>query len=118
MLDKASPLLNFYPEKWEIDANGKKQDWKFILKLPFINLEQLFAVLGKVWEDATKWTAVEKQRNKVGTVYIMVQKDNPRFKDLKELATSDDPRMRSVSSGTESSFLASLTRKAGKEGRA
>ena len=96
MLEKTSPLINFYPDQWEIDANGKKQEWKHILKLPFINLQQLFGVLTRIWDDTSRWTAEEKKRNEVGTIYLMVHKDSPRYRDLFSL--NSDPRLRTVSS--------------------
>lgn len=95
MLDRSSPLLNFYPEQWEVDPNGKQQEWKWILKLPFVNLKQLFSALNPVWEKAENWTAEEKERNKVGSMYLMSHKDNQRFNNL--LRLNRDPRLRKVS---------------------
>lgn len=94
MLDPKSLLLNFYPTEWEVDKNGKAQEWKWILKLPFIDLDQLFMVLDPIWNDASNWTSAELERNKVGTMFLLTHKDNPRYKDLLSLYT--DPRMQGV----------------------
>ncbi|UJR23506.1 hypothetical protein I4U23_026504 [Adineta vaga] len=41
MVDRNSPLFDFYPEFFELDQNEKKQDWEAIVLLPFINEELL-----------------------------------------------------------------------------
>jgi 5'-3' exoribonuclease 1 len=48
MYDANSPILDFYPEKFEEDLNGKKQDWEAIVKIPFIDEKRLLnAMAGK-----------------------------------------------------------------------
>lgn len=37
MLDAGSPILDFYPEKFEVDGEGKRADWEGIVKVPFID---------------------------------------------------------------------------------
>lgn len=45
MYDPNSPILDFYPEEFEQDLNGKKQDWEAIVKIPFIDSNRLLHAL-------------------------------------------------------------------------
>jgi 5'-3' exoribonuclease 1 len=41
MVDPNSPILDFYPHNFELDLNGKKQDWEAIVVIPFIDQHRL-----------------------------------------------------------------------------
>ncbi|QRV74976.1 5'-3' exoribonuclease [Ceratobasidium sp. AG-Ba] len=41
MFSEHSPILDFYPETFELDMNGKKQEWEAIVKIPFIEQNRL-----------------------------------------------------------------------------
>jgi 5'-3' exoribonuclease 1 len=41
MSDPYSPIIDFYPQDFEMDMNGKKQDWEAIVKIPFIDQDRL-----------------------------------------------------------------------------
>ncbi|KAG6877497.1 hypothetical protein C0993_006599 [Termitomyces sp. T159_Od127] len=45
MYDSNSPILDFYPEDFEQDLNGKKQDWEAIVKIPFIDSNRLLSAM-------------------------------------------------------------------------
>jgi 5'-3' exoribonuclease 1 len=45
MTDKESPIFEFYPEKFEQDLNGKKQDWEAVVLIPFIDEGKLLKVM-------------------------------------------------------------------------
>ncbi|KAL7942276.1 exoribonuclease [Trichoderma barbatum] len=48
MLEKDSEIIDFYPEDFEVDLNGKKMAWQGVALLPFIDMPRLLkAVKGK-----------------------------------------------------------------------
>ncbi|KAG6827914.1 hypothetical protein H0H92_009983 [Tricholoma furcatifolium] len=64
MYDPNSPILDFYPLEFELDLNGKKQDWEAIVKIPFIDEERLLKAMAS---REHRLTPEEKQRNSFGT---------------------------------------------------
>lgn len=63
MYDPNSPILDFYPEKFEEDLNGKKQDWEAIVKIPFIDEKRLLKAMAA---REHRLTPEEKSRNQMG----------------------------------------------------
>lgn len=45
MYDPSSTILDFYPQEFEQDLNGKKQDWEAIVKIPFIDEGRLLKAM-------------------------------------------------------------------------
>lgn len=41
MYSEHSLIKDFYPETFELDMNGKKQEWEAIVKIPFIDEDRL-----------------------------------------------------------------------------
>ena len=41
MFSEHSPIKDFYPDTFELDMNGKKQEWEAIVKIPFIDEKRL-----------------------------------------------------------------------------
>ena len=37
MIEKSSPILNYYPLEFRTDLNGKKNDWEAVVLIPFID---------------------------------------------------------------------------------
>jgi 5'-3' exoribonuclease 1 len=52
MTDPNSPIIEFYPADFDLDLNGKKQDWEAIVVIPFIDETRLL--------DAMKRTNLRK----------------------------------------------------------
>ena len=46
MYDPNSPILDFYPEEFEQDLNGKKQEWEAVVMIPFIEEKRLLQAMG------------------------------------------------------------------------
>ena len=83
MYDPNSPILDFYPLEFELDLNGKKQDWEAIVKIPFIDQARLLKAMAGVLNFIFFWflygflssflarehrlTPEERQRNSWGT---------------------------------------------------
>ncbi|CAH1758465.1 10567_t:CDS:10 [Entrophospora sp. SA101] len=67
MTDPNSPIIDFYPNEFELDLNGKKQEWEAVVKIPFIDQKRLVEAL-----DAREHllTDEERKRNTFGDSYI------------------------------------------------
>jgi 5'-3' exoribonuclease 1 len=65
MKEKNSPILNFYPEEYKIDLNGKKNLWEGIVLLPFIDQEKLSKSVNK-YGERNNFNQIEKLRNCFG----------------------------------------------------
>ncbi|KAI9217115.1 XRN 5'-3' exonuclease N-terminus-domain-containing protein, partial [Blastocladiella britannica] len=67
MTDQDSPILDFYPTEFELDFNGKKNDWEAVIKVPFIDQKRLVAAI------ATRehlFSDEERVRNSFGDAYL------------------------------------------------
>ena len=63
MTNPNSPIHDFYPRNFELDMNGKKQDWEAVVKIPFIDEKRLLSAM------ATKEHLLsdeERKRNEFG----------------------------------------------------
>lgn len=45
MYEVDSPILDFYPETFEQDMNGKKQEWEAVVKIPFLDEKRLLQAM-------------------------------------------------------------------------
>ncbi|KAF4555092.1 5'-3' exoribonuclease 1-like protein [Elsinoe fawcettii] len=73
MTNKDSPIIDFYPRDFNLDMNGKKQDWEAVVQIPFIDEKRLLAAMGP--KDALL-SPDQKARNDFGvTLKFAYQKD-------------------------------------------
>ena len=62
MLDPNSPVYDAFPAGFELDQNGKRNEWEAIALLPFIDERRLLAAVGAI-DESTELTATERARN-------------------------------------------------------
>jgi 5'-3' exoribonuclease 1 len=48
MTDSSSSIIEFYPHDFELDLNGKKQDWEAIVLIPFIDEQRLLDAMKSI----------------------------------------------------------------------
>ena len=63
MTDKDSPIIDFYPRNFDLDMNGKKQDWEAVVKIPFIQEDRLLGAMGS---KESLLSDEERARNEFG----------------------------------------------------
>ncbi|XP_061443976.1 5'-3' exoribonuclease 2 isoform X2 [Rhineura floridana] len=71
MTDPESSIIDFYPEDFAIDLNGKKFAWQGVALLPFVDERRLRAALAEVYSDLTP---EENRRNSLGGDVLFVGK--------------------------------------------
>ena len=87
MKDPDSEIIEFYPEEFEIDMNGKKMSWQGIPLLPFIDEKRLLdAVQGK-YEELTEY---EKERNTNKQAELFISNENKNYKKFTEAFYKDE----------------------------
>ena len=78
MLDGDSEIIDFYPEEFEIDLNGKKMAWQGVALLPFIDMSRLLAaVQGKY----PLLSPQESARNSLGRDVLILSDSNDGIYD-------------------------------------
>jgi len=84
MIDDDSPIVDFYPEEFAIDMNGKKMAWQGVALLPFIDPTRLLDAMGLKYPMLSD---DENHRNKMGADTIFVSQDHPLYDYLEGLYT-------------------------------
>lgn len=92
---KDSILSEYYPLDFQLDSNGKKQEWKAVVLLKHIDLDILLRVLQPRWADRSRWSLEERQRNEHGIGKLCVYRSHPLFRRL--MPIHRDPRRTEVS---------------------
>lgn len=65
--DENSPILHFYPGKFEIDIDGVKVPWGGVALIPFI--DPMLLLRSMEYADTTSLSPAERKRNSVGEAY-------------------------------------------------
>jgi 5'-3' exonuclease len=85
MIEPSSPLAPYYPKDFASDPNGKRQPWEAVVKIPFIDGDQLLEVVNKILEadeksvDGELMTSAERRRNLKGTCHTFVPERDPEM---------------------------------------
>lgn len=95
MSNPDSPIIDFYPEDFKIDLNGKKFAWQGVALLPFVDEKRLFKALVPYYEQLT---SEEVKRNKRGDNYLYITNSSPHFKKVKRVSEkTDDNECKAIS---------------------
>ncbi|KAH8677703.1 XRN 5'-3' exonuclease N-terminus-domain-containing protein [Xylariales sp. PMI_506] len=78
MTNPDSDIIDFYPEDFEVDLNGKKMAWQGIALLPFIDMPRLLAA---AHEKYPLLSAADAARNEPGTEVLLLSEANQEFYD-------------------------------------
>ena len=68
MSDDQSPLVQYYPTDFTVDANGKAHAWECVVNIPFIEEDVLVKTINKI-DHTTELNEAEKQRNLRGQAH-------------------------------------------------
>ena len=69
MTDPDSPIIDFYPQSFVVDMNGKRWPWEAVTLLPFIDSQRLVEVTSRI--DQSQLTQEELERNATGTAVVI-----------------------------------------------
>ncbi|MEE6474731.1 hypothetical protein FKM82_010476 [Ascaphus truei] len=86
MSDPDSSIIDFYPDDFALDLNGKKFAWQGVALLPFVDERRLRAALEEVYPDLTP---DEARRNSLGGDHLFVGKHHPLTDFIHELYKTD-----------------------------
>jgi 5'-3' exoribonuclease 2 len=78
MLQEDSEIIDFYPEDFEVDLNGKKMAWQGVALLPFIDMPRL---LGAVEKKYPLLSPEDQARNTMGKDMLLLSDAHPNFYD-------------------------------------
>ncbi|KAI0202509.1 exoribonuclease Dhp1 [Astrocystis sublimbata] len=78
MTETESPIIDFYPEDFVVDLNGKKMAWQGVALLPFIDMPRLLAA---VEEKYPLLTPDDAARNEPGRECLLLSDENQELYD-------------------------------------
>lgn len=82
MTNDDSPIIDFYPEKFDIDMNGKRMAWQGVALLPFIDEKRLLDAMTPRYPHLSEG---ELRRNLWGNDVIFAFEENPLYPSLEAL---------------------------------
>ncbi|XP_072361835.1 5'-3' exoribonuclease 2 [Scyliorhinus torazame] len=86
MVNPDSSIIDFYPDDFALDLNGKKFAWQGVALLPFVDERRLRAALEAVYPDLIH---DEIRRNSLGSDVLFVGKCHKLFDFIVELQNGD-----------------------------
>jgi len=76
-------LKEFYPEKFSLDFNGKRNPWEALVILPFVKSEVVVEAERKIYNslltDKSKLSDSERERNERGNNHIYSYDENSKY---------------------------------------
>jgi 5'-3' exoribonuclease 2 len=78
MTNQDSEIIDFYPEDFEVDLNGKKMAWQGVALLPFIEMPRLLSAVEKKYPLLS---AEDTARNSVGKDVLLLSDAHPELYD-------------------------------------
>lgn len=69
MLNEESEIIDFYPEEFDLDLNGKKFAWQGVALLPFIDMKRLLAAIEKRYPLLSP---ADQIRNGMGKIVMLL----------------------------------------------
>jgi len=79
MSDEDSEIIDFYPEDFPIDLNGKKFAWQGVSLLPFIDEKRLLDAMAKKYPLLS---AEEHARNEMGKEVLIISDRHPLYEEI------------------------------------
>ena len=90
MSEPDSEIVDFYPEEFPIDMNGKKMSWQGIALLPFIDQDRLLAAVRAQYPLLSD---AERARNVRGEPVLLISDKNANYERFsKKLYSKDNNR--------------------------
>jgi 5'-3' exoribonuclease 2 len=78
MTKQDSEIIDFYPEDFEVDLNGKKMVWQGVALLPFIEMNRLLSAVEKKYPLLS---SDDIARNSVGKDVLLISDAHPELYD-------------------------------------
>ncbi|KAK0499879.1 XRN 5'-3' exonuclease N-terminus-domain-containing protein [Armillaria luteobubalina] len=82
MIDEDSPIIDYYPESFQIDMNGKKMAWQGVALLPFIDEKRLLTAMAEHYGGLSE---EELCRNSWGNSIIFASDEHPIYPFYEQL---------------------------------
>ncbi|GBC03146.1 hypothetical protein RclHR1_00050054 [Rhizophagus clarus] len=87
MTDKDSDIIDFYPENFKIDLNGKRYAWQGVALLPFIDESRLLKAIESVYSQLT---TDEIMRNTTGSEVLCFSNSHKLYNKLCHLYSNQN----------------------------
>ncbi|KAF9582422.1 5'-3' exoribonuclease 2 [Lunasporangiospora selenospora] len=79
MYEEDSPIIDFYPEEFDLDLNGKKFAWQGVALLPFLDPKRLLDAMAPLYSQLTD---DERERNQFGKEILFVSESSKLYDAL------------------------------------